>query len=314
MANNNTSGTSNSPTPYSAGTFLFVFDKGDTSSSAYVKSVEGGQTKGNIVEEQHGASILKFHHLSTIEVEPISVELGLGASKDILDWIADTWKHKFERRNGSILHAPYSGKTAFEQTYTDALLEEATIPAVDASSNDAAFLKFKFRPHKVDSKKGDNRPLQGNEESKQKLWLKSNFTLEVDGFDCSHVTKVDALTVKQKLKALHTGRDRFPVWEAVGVELPKLTFHLPLSHAADFLNWHKDYVIDGKVDKDQSKRNGALTFMDHALTSELLTVNFQQLGLYNLTIDKSEANEEAIKNCKIELFFEEISLSLGAGF
>ncbi len=311
MANNN-SDTSNSP--FTAGTFLFVFDKGDTSSSAYVKSVEGGHTKGNIVEEQHGASVLKFHHLSTVEVEPITVELGLGASKDILTWIADTWQHNFVRHSGSILHAPYSGKTAFSQTYTDALLEEATIPDVDANSNDAAFLKFKVQPYTVDNKDGDGAQLQGNEESKQKLWLKSNFTLSVDGFDCSHVTKVDALTVKQKLKALHTGRDRFPVWEAVGVELPKLTFEIPLSHASDFLAWHKDYVIDGKVDTEQSKRDGALTFMDHTLTKELMTVTFQQLGLHNLTIDKSEANKEAIKNCKVELFFEEISLTLGDGF
>jgi len=291
---------------FSAGRFLFVLDGAPM--SCYIKSVEGGTVKGSIIEEQIGPDFTKFKHLATVEVEPISLQLGLGVSKSILNWIQASWTHHFERKNGSIIHADHKYDAVYEQEFMNALVAETTFPALDGSEKGPAYLTVKLHPESLWIKKTGGS-LRSILTPKQKLWSPSNFRFWIDGIDTSRIAKIDSFSVKQKIKPLYFGSKRHPELEPTGLEYSNITLYTSLAHADDFIKWHQQFVVEGDKDPNQ-EREGEIQYLDPRGDDKepLMSLKLHNLGIYSLTIEKSEANADSIKRCKIELYVERMEL------
>ena len=91
---------------YASGHFELQID--GHKSTAFLKSVDGGWTRANISDESVGSEQWKQKHVSTVDVEPISIEFGLAGANDMLAWIKNSWDRKFNRRNGEIIHANFN--------------------------------------------------------------------------------------------------------------------------------------------------------------------------------------------------------------
>ena len=298
---------------YSAGHFNLNLD-GDTN-AGYLKSVDGGLVKGSIVEEKIGPEYIQFKHLSTIEIEPVSMEVGMAVSKPLFNWIKASWSDTgFQRKSGSIIHGNFNQDAVIEQEFTQALISETVFPALDGSVTDPAYLTVKFQPETLVLKKSNGK-LKGVIPKTQKLWSPANFRLTIDKLDCSHVNKIDAITVTQSIKAFHYGTERHPELEPTGLQFSNITLYTALAHADEFIKWHNDYVVKGDKDTNQEKQ-GAIEFLDPTVDDKtpLFTINLINLGIFGLSIEKSEANADAIKRCKIQLYVERMDLKDGAGF
>lgn len=296
-------------TAYTSGHFLFHLD-GDPETS-WLKSVDGGGVKGSLLEEGVGPDHVQLKHVSTVEIDPLTVEMGMSASSPIFRWIQDSWKRQFSRRTGSVIHANFNLESVIEQWFQDALISEVTFPALDGGDKNPAYLTMKLQPEYMEIKSGDARKIQGIDGQKQKMWTPSSFRFEIDGIDCTHVNKIDSFTVKQKIKPLYVGSNRYPELEPTGVEFPKLTVTMGAAYASDFIKWHHDFVIKG--DKDPAhQKTGAIEFLDPSTAQPIFTIDLRNVGMSALTIEKSEANAEAIKRCKVELFVENMELKLGS--
>jgi hypothetical protein len=293
---------------YAAGHFEINLDGSPT--AAWIKSVEGGAVKTEVIDEAVGQDDLVFRHTATLKFEPFSISISMAAAKPFLQWIKDSWSRKFSRRNGSIVHADFNLKAKIEQTFQDALIEEVSFPALDASSKEAAYLNVKVRPEKltIGSASGG---IRGEEKAsvKGKNWNPSMFRLEIDSIDCSKVYKIDALTVKQKVTELYFGTQRAPELEPTGIEFPNISLTLPEAYAGDFVKWHKAFVVDGDKDTKQIK-TGSLQFLDHEGGSPIFTIDLEGVGIHSLSVDKSEANSEQLKMVKVELFVDFMTLAL----
>ncbi|WP_428266461.1 phage tail protein [Haliangium sp.] len=294
---------------YTAGHFLFHLD-GDKETS-WLKSVDGGGVKGSVIEEDVGPDFLQLKHVATVEIDPLSLEVGLSASAPIFRWIQDSWKRKFSRRNGSIIHANFNLESVIEQWFRDALISEVSFPTLDGSDSNPAYLGIKLLPEFIETKPGDQRHIQGVEGHKQKMWTPSSFRLEIDGIDCRRVNKIDGFTVKQSIKPLYVGSNRFPELEPTGVEFPSLKLSMAAAYADEFIKWHHDFVVKGDKDPKHQK-TGAIEFLDPATDKTIFSITLDHVGINHLSIDKSEANSEAIKRCTVELFVETMELDLGS--
>ena len=128
-------------------------------SPTYIKSVEGGYPKANVIEEQVGQDLGFVKHTSTAEIEAMSFEIGMQSGIDILRWIQDSWRRNFSRRSGSVSHGNFDAKTVLEHEFYDALITETTFPTLDAAGRDGAYLKFKIQPERVELKPGNKEKL-----------------------------------------------------------------------------------------------------------------------------------------------------------
>ena len=298
-------------TAYTSGHFLFHLDgEKDTS---WLKSVDGGSVKAAVLEENVGPDLIQLKHLSTVEIDPLSIEVGLSASSPLFRWIDESWKRKFSRRSGSLVHANFNLEAVLEQQFQDALISEVSFPTLDGSDKSPAYVTIKLLPERITINTGGGQKISGVDGQKQKLWTPSSFKLDINGVNCDHVSKIESFTVKQKIKPLYTGSNRYPELEPTGVEFPKLTVSIAAAHAGDFIKWHQDAVVNGDKDPKHQKP-GAIEFLDPTTAKMIFKIELKNIGISQLSSEKSEANAESIKRCKIELFVEGMELDLrGAG-
>ncbi len=288
---------------FTGGNFQFTLDGSDD--TGYVKSISGGYLKGEVASEQTGPSALQFRHVATVDIEPITVELGMALSYRMIDWIRDSWNRRYSRRSGHVGHGDFDQNAFLEQHFADALLIETTFPTLDATSKEPLYMSAKILPETLEVKPGSGR-LQGLISSKQKLWVANSFGVSIDGIDCNGVNKVDSFTIKQKHKKFHYGSARLAQVEPTGIEFPSLVLYVSLARAKPFFDWHNDYVVRGRRDTDMEK-TGAIVYRGPN-GDDLLTLSLSGVGITAVSVEKSEANSDKIKMAKIELFVESMEI------
>lgn len=297
---------------FAGGQFLFGLDDESPVEAGYIKSVSGGTVKGKVMEEQVGPDHFSYKHVGNVEIEPISVELGMSLSKPVLEWIRDSWKLRFGRRNGYIVHADSNFHSRFRQEFKGALIAETKFPELDAANKEPVYITVNIHPESLEiTEERSPFRLFGRTPSRQKLWTAANFCLVLDK-EYGNINKIESFSVKQNITQLYFGSSRFPEIEPTGIEFGNLVLHMPLEFAGDFLKWHDDYVIRGARDASKEK-DGFIEYLSPDTSRVLLRVNLNRVGLQSLAIDKSEAGEEKGKTCKVELYVESMDLEYGAG-
>lgn len=286
---------------YTAGHFELVID--GHVSTAYLKSVEGGFVKAQPVDEPVGPENQRIKHSSVADIEPFTIDLGFAGSGDIMRWIQASWRKDFNRRNGQISHADFNLKKTFEHEFYDALITETTFPALDGSSKDAAFMKVKIQPERVVSRKvSGDKAVRGTVTTKQKLWLPSAFRFNIDGIDeMRYVNKLESFTIKQGIKKLYTGEDRFPQIEPTKIEFPNLSGTISVEYADKLMQWYQDYVVKGQNDV-KAQKTGSIEFLSPDKKSTIFAINLYEVGLLTFQILQSSANADQIKRAKFEMY------------
>lgn len=276
--------------------------------TAYLKSVDGGWAKHALVDESVGGENKRIKHASVAEIDPISLEFGMSGSNTILQWIQASWRKQWGRKSGEITHADFNYKATFHHQFRDALITETTFPTLDGASKEAAYVKVKFQPESIDTQKGDGHTLVPTGGSKQKMWLCSGFRLNIDGIDdAKYVNKIDSFTVKQGIKKMYVGPERFPQIEPTKLEFPNLTCTISTQYGEGFHQWYLDYIHKGKK-TTSAEKTGSLEFLSPDRSRVLFRLNLKQVSLLSLNIPQMTANSDQIKRYKFELAIGEMDL------
>jgi T4-like virus tail tube protein gp19 len=300
---------------YPAGQFALTID--GHQSTAFIKSVDGGFARATVADDPAGGTQNRVKHIATVEVEPISIEVGLTGAGDVLSWIQGSWNRQWSRRNGEITHANFDLFETYRHEFFDALMTEACFPTLDASSKEGGFLKFKFQPETIKTKSmpggeaGSTGPkVQGRigQQVKQKLWSPSAFRFRLDGLDeMAHVNKIDSFTITQTVKKLFTGKDRFPQIEPTGIKFPNITGTIPLQFSRGLLAWHEEYIRTGAEDLT-SQKTGAIEFLSTDRKSIIFSINLLDVGISFAGIETATSGADQIKRVKFELFVHRMEL------
>lgn len=286
--------------PYTAGHFELQID--GHASTAYLKSIDGGHVRAAMIDEPIGPENMRIKHMSTVEIDPITVDFGISGAGQILKWIQASWKKDWSRRNGQITHANFDLKSTYEHQFYDALVTETTFPTLDGSSREAAYMKLKFQPERILTNKTNGSNLKANTGAKQKTWLPSAFRLKLDGLDeLQYTNKIESFTIKQGIKKLYTGDDRFPQIEPTKIEFPHLVGTIALDYADKLLQWADKYMKKGQADP-KAQRTGVLEFLAPNRDTVIFQINLYEVGIHNLQVSQSTANSDQIKRAKYELY------------
>jgi phage tail-like protein len=280
--------------------------------AGWLQSVEGGGATSDVVSEKLGPDHIVHKHLAGVKYEDITVNCGAGMAKNFYEWIKASFDHKHMRKDGSIHSCDYDGNIKSTLDFFHALITEIGFPACDAASKDAAKLVTKFAIEHSRKKKGSGKGELKVDAAKAKRWTARNFKLEVAGLDCTHVNKVEAITVKQKVVEHAVGEMRDYQKEPANLEVPNLVVTLSEHTSEKWDQWHHDFVILGQNEQGKEK-TGALHYLSEDLKTTLFTIDFFGLGIFKATHDKHEAGGENIKRCKYEMYCENVAFKPGDG-
>ncbi len=273
---------------YTAGHFELIID-GEP--AGIIKKLEGGDIKADGVEEPG---------------KPISVEIQ-PTGKVFWDWVQGSFSNN-QRKSGELQAADFKRDVREVREFKDALVTEITIPACDGASKEGAYLKLMFTPEKTRTKKGSGK-VDAPIDVKQKLFFGANFRMNVDGLEkaCSKISKIDAITIKQTTTTDDIGNARDYQREPGKIDLPDISFTVSEEYSYDFQKWMDAFVIKGNND-DSKHKNGSLTYLDPTRSKELLTINFECIGIFKGTAEASENNSDKIRKVKYILRLRKIIL------
>jgi hypothetical protein len=292
---------------YTAGHFELALD--GHVSTAFLRAVDGGYPRAGIVDEAFGGDVARLKHLAAVEVEPITLELGLSGANDVLDWIRASWRRQIDRRSGQISHADFDLTATLEHEFSDALIVETTFPTLDGSAKEPAYLKVKLQPERATLRPAPpGRRLHARCDGRQKRWTPAAFRLTLDGVGgVEHTSRIDGFTIKQGLKALHVGEHGLPQLEPTRIELPSLTCSIALAQADGVLDWYQRAVVTGR---GAVETTGALELLSPDRRTTLLRLALLDVGIHHLHVAASTANADAIKRVQFEVYVGGMDLQL----
>ncbi len=286
---------------YTAGHFELQID--GAISTAYLKSVDGGFVKANTVEEQIGPENHRIKHVSTVAIDPITIDFGLSGANDVLKWIQASWRKDYSRRSGQITHADFDYYKTFEHEFFDALITETKFPTLDGSSKEGGYIQIKMQPEHVITKKvSSQQRIQGQLGTKQKMWTCSAFRFNIDGMDeAKYTNKIESFTITQGVKMFYTGHDRFPQVEPTKLDFPKIVGTISLEYADRLHDWYNKYLHKGQADTNAQK-TGSLEFLSPDRKDTIFRINMYEMAIHSFAVMPSTANAGEIKRAKFELY------------
>ena len=131
--------------------------------------------------------------------------------------------------------------------------------------------------------------------------------LEIDGLDCTRVSKVEAITVKTTIVQAAVGELRDYQREPGKVEFPNLKITLAEAGSETWQAWFDDFVVRGNNDNSKEKK-GSLTFFSPNLKDTLAQITFSNMGIFKFAREKSDSGTDRIRRIQAELYVERMQL------
>ncbi|HVP62174.1 MAG TPA: phage tail protein [Myxococcaceae bacterium] len=282
----------------------------DGSFAGWVQSTEGGNAVADVVTEKVGADGFVKKHLAGVKYEDITINCGAGMSKAFYQWIQDTLTLKATRKNGAVIESDYNARELTRLEFSNALISEVDLPALDATSRATAKMTVKFSPEFIRSKKGNGVAIKF--EIAADKWRTSDFKLKIDGLDdaTSRALKIEAITIKQKVVENAVGEQRDYQKQPAGVDFSDVAVTVADSHAQSFYDWGQDFIVQGN-NGDDKERGGTLDYLDSRLRP-LFTLTFSHLGVFRVAPVNSNAAEK-YRTIKAEMYCERIAFGASGG-
>jgi hypothetical protein len=289
---------------YTTGKFAIEFGG---QSAGWVRSVEGGGGSAVIAETVTGAGQSAGKHIAMPKYDDFNFELGLGTSGLFSDWIEGFCNGLSPRQDGAIVSADFNNRARYRAEFREALITEVTFPSCDGASKDPAYLSVKFTPYISAFKKAGGETVKGQLNTQQKLWLPSNFRIELDGLPCKRVAKIDAFTIKQSLHD-SVGDVRDYAKEPGKIEYPNLTLLISQADINSWLQWYEDFIVKAQ-NTNADEKTGTLTFLAPNLQDEIGHIDLKGVGLRRFTPFLAGQSDTAAY-FEVELYVEQMTLDL----
>src|SRR5262245_50269496 len=112
----------------------------------FLRSAEGGGLKADILTYQQGAVQDNWRQPGLPKFDDVTVSVGMGLSPTFYKWITAFFDRKGERRHGALIAADFDYVERSRRTFTQALISQVDLPALDASKSDSAYMSVKLTP------------------------------------------------------------------------------------------------------------------------------------------------------------------------
>jgi hypothetical protein len=283
--------------------FALRLGTSDSSEITLLSDREGGSVYSDVVSVFEGGLHFAKKHLGPPKYEAFTIPIGVAMPDGLFDWVAGSWRSTPEAKDGAVLGVDANFNIKSETGFSGALVLETRIPALDAASKQAGYLTVRFQPKFIDVKPGAGKL---SLVFAKQLWRTANFRLQIDGLDCTKVSKIDAFTVKRELTVISSGSSGISLVPEK-IEFPNLRITLSQPSAQSWFDWHENFVVNGN-NGDTFERNGAISFLSNDLKKELSRIELRHLGIVRLASTPAGGGGQ-IARVTADLYCEEMQLT-----
>jgi hypothetical protein len=289
---------------YAAAHFALLLDD---VSCGVIRSMEGGGVKVDTTSYRVGGAHPTWKQLGKAKFEPIKLQVGMAVASPFAQWIEKAFAGDFQRKTGALQAGDFFYKERARRDFTDAIITEITLPALNASDKNGAYMGVSIVPEKITFSKGGGGDISRPEGSeKQKLWTACNFVFEFDAFKGAfrRVTKIEALTIKTSVIEHHVGGQLEPYKSGGRIDYPNITITLPEADLQPIVGGVQAYW---QQKQPVQPMDGHIDYLDSEMKA-LATLKFTGANIVSITPDRSDASSEELKMAKVELVTETMKL------
>lgn len=185
----------------------------------------------------------------------------------LASWISASLAGKGSSSTGAIVMIKENSETS-RLTFTDGSITEVTIPALDASSREAAYLTVKIHPSSTVFTVGKPTRVTLPAASKQRVWMGSNFKMSINGVDCTRVKRIEAITLR-------------PVGGSGATVVSGVSYSCAQKAGESLLAWQQSSIKNGG-NIAANQRDGQIQLLEQNLKTSVLTVSLGGLGLVSV--------------------------------
>lgn len=277
----------------------------DGMNAGFLKKFSGLAMEADIVANDLGPDNVQKKHVSNIKWTPGKATLGIGMGKTMYDWIKAAFDKGYITKNGSFTSADFNYKAQSQLTFMGALITGVTVPKLDGSSKDAAYFDVEFECEQVRWAKGGGEDIRGKVGPTQKMWLCSNFKVEIGGLPCQRVATVDSFTWKCAVAADMLGVFRENTKHPAKVTVPDIKLGISYADHDAWSQAAKKWFVDGHC-TEADEMTGRIVFLDPTMKEEIGEIELHNVGFKKFSDDDAEANSEKIKRFNVELYVEKM--------
>ena len=297
--------------PIARGYFGFQCDQINNGNFGFVKKVSGGGIVGELATHNCGPSNKQVKQITNTKINEISVEIGMGMSRGMYEWINQSIEHSYQKYNGTITYADADRRIVWQRKYYDALVTEITIPTLDGSSTDNAYFTVKLQPTRVEEIGGGGR-LEGEiaPEAAQKHWTAGRWRLNMQDLGTG-AAKIESFSWKQSVTQYKPG-DQWACYEQcpTKMEVSNIKVSLGLQYREDWHRWYNDFVVMGNCGMNNHKA-GNIEFLSPKgflgnAPDILADIMLNNVGILSLDDGSAEANADGVAQFDAELYCEDI--------
>jgi len=247
-------------------------------------SVDGGTVRTQIIDEPIGLHNERIKHTSQFDLQPLVLICGTGMSQVFYKWIAGAFDGRGQQRmSGAVILLDQNSKPRARREFYNAIVVEVVLPALDSSQKDSAYMQVTIQPEqgRTDST-SETVDLGVYAARLAKNWYINGFRFQIEGLvtDSQHVTHIDSIDLKQGMKKMYTGQDRFPQIEPTKVEFPNINFEVPATHGEGFLKWYNESVKGNGT--SVQPRSGSIEFLAPGSNTPYFGLGLNGVGPFSL--------------------------------
>jgi hypothetical protein len=236
--------------------------------------------------------------------------VGLEMAPAFWTWVTNMVAGDPAAMDGAIVVADGELNILRRLEFHHAFVTEVQIPALAASNNDAAHMTVKFQPESTHWVEGGGTLIVPM--AKQKLWLTSNFRLQVGALPCSRVSSIEALSIKQQLVEFREGGGGGTQLVPGRLEFPNLIATFGAVDGVPWQQWFDDFVIQVN-NGDAEELAATLTLLSPDLKSVLASLQLSHVGIFRLAYEEVELPPTIdIRRLRADMYCEGAILSIGA--
>jgi hypothetical protein len=278
--------------------------------TVFVHNADGGDIVGTVVEQPDPAGGSVKKHISAPTIEPIRAAIQPGQFDKFL---REQLTGKPSPVNGAVIHSSYDRKVVGQTDFSNAVLTELQLPVLDGTSKEPCTLGITLEPESVRNAKSTGGAVSAAMDSKQKSVLASNFRVQMPGLTTTRVRKIDPITLRRKSAANQIGEARDYQKSGLGPwTVSNVILYVPESDAQSFLQWHEQFVVQGKNSDDQEK-SMTIDVMDASTKNAVLTLQLDNVGIVSAKREGGEAGSEQITTVRVEMYAERATLTKNGG-
>ena len=253
-----------------AGSGMFALELAGTQ-VGWLHSASGGDVSKSDVSTK-GGQYFEVRHLSQTKFDDLTIQVGAGMSQALRDWIEAGWEQKSVLKNGAVLVCNSNLAIQSRREFSG-MLSETTVPALDVADKGPGYLTLKVTLEGSRTAPGSGTataPKAGTTP-----WTVNNFKLDIPGLDCSHVQRIDAMTVATSIVTDQTGHEKTPALIAGKTEFPHVDITLSDASWDSWSAWFQPVVTSG----ERKEKDGVLVFLAPDKAKELGRIQFSGLGI-----------------------------------